>query len=91
MDSFGNVVRGACRRDDGIGADEEPGVRLQAEGVGEARLGVVKIMFHLPQALILSAIVISFSVLAFTLAMACRADKSTGTDDVDDLRSADAQ
>ncbi len=45
----------------------------------------------LPQALILTAIVISFGVLAFTLAMAYRADKSTGTDDVDDLRSTDAQ
>jgi multicomponent Na+:H+ antiporter subunit C len=44
----------------------------------------------LPQALILTAIVISFGVLAFTLAMAYRADKSTGTDDVDDLRSTDA-
>ncbi len=44
----------------------------------------------LPQALILTAIVISFGVLAFTLAMVHRADKSTGTDDVDDLRSTDS-
>jgi multicomponent Na+:H+ antiporter subunit C len=45
----------------------------------------------LPQALILTAIVISFGVLAFTLAMVHRADQSTGTDDVDDLRSTDTQ
>lgn len=45
----------------------------------------------LPQALILTAIVISFGVLAFTLAMVHRADQSTGTDDVDDLRSTDRQ
>lgn len=44
----------------------------------------------LPQALILTAIVISFGVLAFTLAMVHRAEKSTGTDDVDDLRNTDA-
>jgi multicomponent Na+:H+ antiporter subunit C len=44
----------------------------------------------LPQALILTAIVISFGVLAFTLAMVHRADQSTGTDDVDDLRRSDS-
>lgn len=44
----------------------------------------------LPQALILTAIVISFGVLAFTLAMVHRADQSTGTDDLDQLKSTDA-
>lgn len=44
----------------------------------------------LPQALILTAIVISFGVLAFTLAMVHRADQSTGTDDVDELKGTDA-
>lgn len=44
----------------------------------------------IPQALILTAIVISFGVLAFTLAMVHRADQSTGTDDIDDLKSTDA-
>jgi len=44
----------------------------------------------LPQALILTAIVISFGVLAFTLAMVHRADQATGTDDVDDLKGTDA-
>ena len=43
----------------------------------------------LPQALILTAIVISFWVLAFTLAMVHRADQATGTDDVDDLKGTD--
>jgi multicomponent Na+:H+ antiporter subunit C len=43
----------------------------------------------LPQALILTAIVISFGVLAFTLAMVHRADQSTGTDDVDELKGTD--
>lgn len=45
----------------------------------------------LPQALILTAIVISFGVIAFTLAMVHRADQSTGTDDLDDLKTTDAQ
>ena len=44
----------------------------------------------LPQALILTAIVISFGVLAFTLAMVHRADQSTGTDDLDELKNTDA-
>ena len=43
----------------------------------------------LPQALILTAIVISFGVLAFTLAMVHRAEQSTGTDDVDALKGTD--
>ena len=45
----------------------------------------------LPQALILTAIVISFGVLALTLALVHRADQSAGTDDVDDLRSTDSK
>jgi multicomponent Na+:H+ antiporter subunit C len=43
-----------------------------------------------PQALILTAIVISFGVLAFTLAMVHRADQSTKSDDLDDLKGTDA-
>ncbi|MCX7712167.1 MAG: NADH-quinone oxidoreductase subunit K [Chthoniobacterales bacterium] len=41
----------------------------------------------LPQALILTAIVIGFGVLAFTLAMMHRLHRETGTDDLDELRS----
>ncbi len=44
----------------------------------------------LPQALILTAIVISFGVLAFTLVMVQRADKCVGTDDLDSMKSTDA-
>ena len=40
----------------------------------------------LPQALILTAIVISFAVLAFALTLFLRTVKSTGTDDVDAMR-----
>jgi multicomponent Na+:H+ antiporter subunit C len=43
-----------------------------------------------PQALILTAIVISFGVLAFTLAMSLRADQTVGTDDLDEMKSTDA-
>ncbi|MCW5982514.1 MAG: Na+/H+ antiporter subunit C [Bryobacteraceae bacterium] len=41
----------------------------------------------LPQALILTAIVISFGVLAFVLALVRRTVASAGTDDLDDLRT----
>jgi multicomponent Na+:H+ antiporter subunit C len=41
----------------------------------------------LPQALILTAIVISFGVLAFALALLHQTYKSTGTDDLDRIRT----
>lgn len=43
----------------------------------------------LPQALILTAIVISFGVLAFTLALAYRASQAINSDNLDDLQRAD--
>lgn len=43
----------------------------------------------LPQALILTAIVISFGVLAFTLVMVQRADETVGTDDLDAMKETD--
>ncbi len=43
----------------------------------------------LPQALILTSIVISFGVTAFALALAYRTYRSTGTDDLDGLRGSD--
>jgi multicomponent Na+:H+ antiporter subunit C len=43
----------------------------------------------LPQALILTAIVISFGVLAFTLVLVKRAYQTVGTDDLDEMRSTD--
>jgi multicomponent Na+:H+ antiporter subunit C len=42
-----------------------------------------------PQALILTAIVIGFGVLAFALALAYRAVRTVGSDDPDELRTTD--
>lgn len=44
----------------------------------------------MPQALILTAIVISFGVTAFALALSFRAYRSLGTDDLDQMQSTDA-
>lgn len=43
----------------------------------------------LPQALILTAIVISFGVLAFTMVLMHRAHESIGTDDLHQMRDTD--
>jgi multicomponent Na+:H+ antiporter subunit C len=43
----------------------------------------------LPQALILTAIVISFGVLAFTLVLLHRSFQVVGTDDLDEMRGTD--
>jgi multicomponent Na+:H+ antiporter subunit C len=43
----------------------------------------------LPQALILTAIVIGFGVLAFAMVLAYRAYQTVGTDDLDNLRATD--
>ncbi|PLX39035.1 MAG: cation:proton antiporter [Hyphomicrobiales bacterium] len=45
----------------------------------------------LPQALILTAIVISFSFFAFLLVLAFRAYQALGTDDVDEMRVAEPE
>ncbi len=45
----------------------------------------------LPQAMVLTAIVIGFSVLAFTLTLMHRVYQEGGSDDVDDLSEADIQ
>ncbi len=42
-----------------------------------------------PQALVLTAIVIGLGVLAFTLVLVHRVHKTTGADDLDELRSTD--
>ncbi len=44
----------------------------------------------LPQALILTAIVISFALLAFALVLVYRTFQATGTDDPDQLRASEA-
>jgi multicomponent Na+:H+ antiporter subunit C len=43
----------------------------------------------LPQALVLTAIVIGFGVLAFTLVLVKRVYQTVGTDDLDEMRSTD--
>jgi multicomponent Na+:H+ antiporter subunit C len=43
----------------------------------------------LPQALILTAIVIGFGLNAFTLVLAYRAHQAVGSDDLDDMRQTD--
>jgi multicomponent Na+:H+ antiporter subunit C len=43
----------------------------------------------LPQALILTAIVISFGLAAFALALAYRTYRAVGTDDLDQMRNTD--
>lgn len=45
----------------------------------------------LPQALILTAIVISFGVLAFTIALGYRASQAVKSDDLDALQSTDRE
>lgn len=44
----------------------------------------------LPQALILTAIVIGFGTLAFALVVVFRAYQATGTDDIDEMRGSDS-
>jgi multicomponent Na+:H+ antiporter subunit C len=44
----------------------------------------------LPQALVLTAIVIGFGVLAFAIVLVQQAYRATGTEDMDDMRSTDA-
>jgi multicomponent Na+:H+ antiporter subunit C len=44
----------------------------------------------LPQALVLTAIVIGFGVLAFSVALIHRTHQATGTDDIDRLRTTDS-
>lgn len=56
------------------------------EGADVAPAGVAN---ALPQALILTAIVISFSFFAFLLVLAYRAYQDLGTDDTDEMRIAE--
>jgi multicomponent Na+:H+ antiporter subunit C len=50
---------------------------------------LVPVADPLPQALILTAIVIGFGVIAFTLVLFHRAYQSIGTDDLDEMRATD--
>lgn len=57
----------------------------------EASVPAGAIANPLPQALILTAIVISFSFFAFLLVLAYRANQETGHDDVDAMRLAEPE
>ena len=56
---------------------------------GEAGAPAVPMADPLPQALILTAIVIGFGVLAFAVVLIRRAYHVVGTDDLDELQSTD--
>lgn len=56
-----------------------------------ARVPLEVIANPLPQALILTAIVISFSFFAFLLVLAYRAYQALGTDDTDEMRVAEPE
>ena len=65
--------------------------RLVVNAPPVLRDGVETYTDPLPQALVLTAIVIGFSVLAFTLTLMHRVFQEGGSDDVDDLSEADIQ
>lgn len=58
---------------------------------GGEEIPVVEIANPLPQALILTAIVISFSFFAFLLVLSYRAYQDLGTDDTDEMRIAEPE
>lgn len=62
--------------------------RIPLAGRAPGEAGIVA--DPLPQALILTAIVISFGVLAYALVLVRRACQVSGTDDVDILRSSES-
>ncbi len=63
---------------------EAPVIAADAEGVGQA------VADPLPQAMILTAIVISFGVLVFALVLIQRVYQVVGSDDADTLTTTDA-
>ena len=56
---------------------------------GAASASLLEVSDPLPQALVLTAIVISFGLMAFAIALLRRTIAATRTDDVDDLTAAD--
>jgi multicomponent Na+:H+ antiporter subunit C len=74
------------------------GTNLLLLTTGKLKRGVVPILVEgyqgmytdpLPQALVLTAIVIGFGVLAFTLVLVKRVYQTVGTDDMDEMRKTD--
>ena len=53
------------------------------------QLGAAEVSDPLPQALVLTAIVIGFGIVAFTLALKYKFFSTTGTDDLDQLKKTD--
>jgi multicomponent Na+:H+ antiporter subunit C len=64
--------------------------RGRAPLLGEGSAFTAPVADPLPQALILTAIVISFAVLGFALVLVRRACLAAGTDDVDVLKGSEA-
>ena len=58
---------------------------------GDASVPLTDVANPLPQALVLTAIVISFSFFAFLLVLAYRAYQDLGTDDTDQMRIAEPE
>ncbi len=65
------------------------GLRRAAPPILEAGAATGRLADPLPQALILTAIVIGFGLIAFTLVLAYRVDQVVGSDDLDEMRSTD--
>jgi len=57
--------------------------------IGKSESALLEAANALPQALVLTAIVISFALLCFSLVLAVRLIKSAGSEDVASLRSAE--
>jgi multicomponent Na+:H+ antiporter subunit C len=57
--------------------------------IPEGEMQLVASADPLPQALILTAIVIGFGVLAFAISLVLRAFETTGSDDLDSLKATD--
>lgn len=70
------------------GAGRQPPPLLASEGVA-ALAGSLPVADPVPQALVLTAIVIGFGVLAFTLVLVHRAYQTVGSDDLEEMESAD--
>lgn len=67
------------------------GVRRGAPPLLEAGESAAGIADPVPQALILTAIVIGFSLNAFTLVLAYRVDQVVGSEDLHDMESTDRE
>jgi multicomponent Na+:H+ antiporter subunit C len=71
----------------GLTRDEPPIVDGETDALALAEQAAVA--DPLPQALVLTAIVISFGVVAFALVLVRRAFQTLGTDDLDEIPSTD--